>query len=227
MPCPLALLIEADPASSRDLHRLLANEGFDVELAVDGLTGLGLARRRRPEVLVIGTVPDLDTAEFCRRLRQFSDTHVIAVIRLGSHLDLAEGWAAGVDAFLPADFSATDFTRRINALRSHGDSQAPRDNLRFGTLVIDPDARQVRMDDRPVELTKIEYDLLAHLVSEPGQVFTRAQLLAAVWGPDTDANEHAVDVHLANLRTKLGESGRRPRHIRTSRGVGFWFEPNP
>lgn len=227
MPPPLALLVEADPARSRDVERLLHSEGFEVELAADGPTGLGLARRRHPEVLVVGTVPDLDATEFCRRLRRFSDTYVIAVTRLGSRLDLTEGWAAGIDAFLPADFSATDFARRINALRERTVATAPSANLRYGSLLIDPDARQVRFDDRPVDLTKIEYDLLAQLITAPGQVFTRAQLLEAVWGTESGANEHSVDVHIANLRTKLGESGRRPRHIRTERGLGFSFDPDP
>jgi DNA-binding response OmpR family regulator len=225
VPRPIALLVEDNREYLLIGTRLLEKEGFEVVSAQDGETGIGLARARRPEVVLLDvSLPGIDGFEVCRRVREFSDAYVIMVTGRTDEVDRVVGLTVGADDYVTKPFSARELAARISAMRRRPRAAGPTDALEFNGLSIDPNAREVRLDGRILDLTKIEFDLLTKLASEPRRVFARQQLLDAVWGADWYGDDHVVDVHMGNLRRKLGESGSNPRFIHTVRGVGFRFE---
>jgi DNA-binding response OmpR family regulator len=201
----------------------LEQDGFEVASAGDGETAVQLARELDPEVIVLDLMlPGIDGVEACRRIREFSDAYVVMLTARSEEVDKIVGLSTGADDYLTKPFSPGELVARIRAMlrrpRSVGPSPAAR---RFGALEIDVTAREVRLDGEPVELTKIEFDLLDTLSAEPRVVFTRRRLLERVWGEHWFGDEHVVDVHVANLRAKLRDDGRNPRFVRTVRGVGY------
>ncbi len=222
---PVALLVEDTREYVLIGSTLLESEGFEVVAAGDGETGLGLARSFRPEVVLLDvSLPGIDGFEVCRRLREFSDAYVIMVTGRTDEVDRIVGLTVGADDYVTKPFSARELAARIAAMRRRPRAAVTTTRLEFDGLTIDVAAREVTLDGNRLELTKIEFDLLAKLASEPRRVFARQQLLDAVWGGDWYGDDHVVDVHMGNLRKKLGESGSNPRFIHTVRGVGFRFE---
>ncbi len=154
--------------------------------------------------------------EFEKQRDILNGLNVPYVCLLGNHDCLATGLDVYRKIFGTEDFAFTAGNVRFLCLNTNA--------LEFEGLSIDPNAREVRLDGQLLDLTKIEFDLLTKLASEPRRVFARQQLLDAVWGADWYGDDHVVDVHMGNLRKKLGESGSNPRFIHTVRGVGFRFE---
>jgi DNA-binding response OmpR family regulator len=223
---PVALIIEDSREYATIGARLLEREGFDVVIAPDGETGIGLARSRRPEVILLDVnMPGIDGFEACRRIREFSDAYVIMVTGRTEEVDRVVGLTVGADDYVTKPFSARELTARVAAMRRRPRATPDPDIWTFGPLRVDAAAREAVLDDTVLDLTRLEFDLLAKLASEPRRAFTRAQLLSAVWGGDWYGDDHVVDVHVGNLRKKLGESGSAPRFVHTVRGVGFRFEP--
>jgi DNA-binding response OmpR family regulator len=226
MPAPVALLVEDSREYAAIGTTLLQREGFEVVATPDGETGIGLARARRPEVILLDiSLPGLDGFEVCRRIREFSDAYVIMVTGRTDEVDRVVGLTVGADDYVTKPFSARELTARIAAMRRRPRAAPDPEVWDFGPLRVDVAAREAVLDGDLVDLTKLEFDLLAKLASEPRRAFTRAQLLNAVWGSDWYGDDHVVDVHMGNLRKKLGESGTQPRFVHTVRGVGFRFEP--
>ena len=226
MPAPVALLIEDSKEYALIGTKLLQREGFDVVVAHDGETGLRLARSRQPELVLLDVgLPGVDGFEVCRRLRDFSDAYLIMVTGRGDEVDRVVGLTVGADDYVTKPFSARELAARIAAMRRRPRAAADPGVWDFGPLRVDVAARETTLDGRLLDLTKVEFDLLAKLASEPRRAFTRAQLLEGVWGTDWYGDDHFVDVHIGNLRKKLGESGSSPRFVHTVRGVGFRFEP--
>ena len=222
---PIALIVEDNREYAMIATRLLENEGFEVLAAADGETGIGQARARRPEVILLDvSLPGIDGFEVCRRVREFSDAYVIMVTGRTDEVDRVVGLTVGADDYVTKPFSARELAARVAAMRRRPRAAGPSDNLEYDGLSIDTNAREVRLDGQVLDLTKIEFDLLTKLASEPRRVFARQQLIDAVWGADWYGDDHVVDVHMGNLRKKLGESGSNPRFIHTVRGVGFRFE---
>lgn len=228
---PTTALVVDDEARLRDLVRgYLEHEGFTVWTAADGLTALDLARQHTPTVVVLDLMlPGLDGLEVCRRLRTFSDAYVIMLTAKAEEIDRIIGLEVGADDYLTKPFSPRELVARIRAmLRRPRHGQPPSAEtpppLRFGRLVIDPTRREVTLAGEVVPLTPLEFSLLTTLAAHPGRVFTRAHLLERVWGVDYYGDDHVVDVHIANLRKKLGDDPSGPRYIETVRGVGYRFE---
>jgi DNA-binding response OmpR family regulator len=225
---PVTVLVVDD---ERPLVQLITSylerEGFRVLQAFDGAMALELARAEAPDLLVLDLMlPGLDGLEVCRRLRAFSDAYVIMLTARTEEIDRIIGLTTGADDYVTKPFSPRELVARVRAMlrRPRGaavspDSSAP---LRFAHLTIDRAAREVLRDGMPLALTRIEYDLLAALAEHPGQVLTRAQLIERVWG-EFYGDEHVVDVHLSNLRRKLGSDPAYPQLIETVRGVGYRF----
>jgi DNA-binding response OmpR family regulator len=223
---PLALLVEDSAEFVMLGTRLLEGEGYQVAVTGDGAKAVQLARTTRPELVLLDiAIPTLDGIEVCRRIRQFSDAYVIMLTARGDEVDRVLGLAVGADDYVTKPFSAREVSLRIRAMRRRPRARPASSLLDFGDLVIDPPAREVTVDAKAVELTRIEFDLLAMLAGSPRRTWTRTQLLAGVWGEDWFGDDHLVDVHLANLRRKLGERASAPRRLRTVRGVGYRFDP--
>jgi DNA-binding response OmpR family regulator len=210
----------------------LEREGMDVIEAADGRVGLELIRERAPDVVVLDVMlPGIDGFEVLRRAREFSDAYVIMLTARAEEIDRIVGLSVGADDYLVKPFSPRELVERVKALlrrprpaRSAGD----RGVVDRGDLLIDAGRRLVKVDGASIALTTIEFDLLLALADEPGIVLGRQRLLDRVWGMDFVGDDHVVDVHLGNLRRKLGEDAVAPRFIETVRGVGYRLrEVNP
>ncbi len=229
---PVTVLVVDDEEPLRNLVRqYLEREGFGVLTAPDGVTALDLARRHAPTVVVLDwMLPGLDGLEVCRRLRTFSDAYVIMLTAKAEELDRIIGLEVGADDYLTKPFSPRELVARVRAMlrrpRTGAGAPAPEGAppQRFGDLLLDAARREVTLREAVVPLTALEWTLLSTLAGYPGRVFTRAQLLERVWGPDYFGDDHVVDVHIANLRKKLGDDPAAPRYIETVRGAGYRFE---
>ena len=219
------VLVVDDEAPIVELVRgYLEREGMEVISAADGPTGLELIRQRAPDVVVLDVMlPGLDGFEVLRRVRAFSDAYVIMLTARAEEIDRIVGLSVGADDYLVKPFSPRELAARVRALlrRPRVGIGSDVEAWRVGELVVDPRRRSVSLRGAPVALTEIEFDLLATLIREPGVVHTRPQLLDRVWGMDYVGDEHVVDVHLANLRRKLGDNASRPSYVETVRGVGY------
>jgi DNA-binding response OmpR family regulator len=221
-----ALLVEDSPEFVTVVTRLLEQLGFAVSVARDGDRAVTLARAEHPDLIVLDvTLPDTDGFEVCRRLREFTDAYVLMVTARQEELDKVVGFSVGADDYVTKPFSGRELTARIKAMARRPRLPAAPEQRDFGRLRVDPKAREVILDGCLVELTKIEFDILDLLSGSPRQTFTRRQVLEQVWGGSWFGDDHVIDVHVGNLRKKLGESATAPRHIRTVRGVGYRLDP--
>ncbi len=226
MSLPKALLVEDSPEFVVVGRQLLEAEGYAVEVSRDGLEAVAVARASQPELLLLDvTLPGLDGLEVCRRVREFSDAYIIMVTGRGAELDRVLGLAVGADDYVVKPYFSPEVAMRIRAMRRRPRGHRERQVRVFGSLAVDVDSREARLDDLLLDLTRTEFDLLSVLSGSPRRAFSRRQLLTAVWGSEWYGEDHLVDVHLANLRRKLGESKSTPRHLTTLRGVGYRFDP--
>ena len=221
-----ALVVDDEEPLVRIVASYLEREGFEVLTAGDGERAVELARDERPDVIVLDLMlPGIDGIEACRQIRAFSDAYVLMLTAKAEEADKITGLATGADDYVTKPFSPGELVARVRALlrrpRTEAAVAAGDETRRFGALVVDPSAREVQLDGRPVELTKLEFDLLDTLSAEPRIAFSRGQLLERVWGASWFGDDHVVDVHVANLRRKLGDDPAAPRYVRTVRGVGY------
>ena len=218
-----ALIVDDEPDIVRLIAPLLEREGIEVSVATTGSQALEVARAVMPDLVILDLpLPRLAGVEVCRELRQFSDAYVIMVTARDDETDLLVGLAVGADDYLTKPFSNRELVARVRArLRRPRTSAADAEPRVFGDLSVDPVARLVRVGGEEIDLTKIEFDLLDTLSARPRMAFTRAMIIEAVWGEDWVGDDHLVDVHLGNLRRKLRDDPRKPRYIRTVRGVGY------
>jgi DNA-binding response OmpR family regulator len=221
-PRGLVLVVE-DERPIADLVRLyLTRDGFGVHVEHDGTAGLAAARRLRPVACVLDiALPGIAGTELCRQLRQAGDwTPVIFLTARDDEVDRVVGLELGADDYVTKPFSPRELVARLRAVlrRTAGPPDTAERPRTVGSVTLDPGRRTVAVADAPVQLTSTEFDLLAHLMSRPGRVFTREELLAGVWGYAAHAGTRTVDVHVAQVRAKLGPAG---GVIRTHRGVGY------
>lgn len=223
------ILIVDDEKSIRNLVRsYLEADGFDVLEARDGEQAVRSVRDQRPDLVVLDVaMPNLDGVEALRQIRSFSDVYVVMLTARAEEVDKLIGLSVGADDYLAKPFSPRELVARIKAvLRRQRDSAKPDSSqMSFAGIVVDPARREVKVDGRNVDLTTLEFDLLAALASQPGRVFSRRQLIEAIWGWDYFGDERVVDVHVRKLRKALGDDANEPRMIGTVRGVGYKFIP--
>lgn len=220
---PLALVVDDEAPLAALVGSYLEREGFEVETAGDGETAVRAALERRPDVIVLDLMlPGIDGVEACRQIRAFSDAYILMLTAKAEEVDKIIGLSTGADDYVTKPFSPGELVARVRALmrRPRGGAAPEVAVRRFGDLEVDPLAREVRKDGEVVELTRLEFALLDALSGQPRVAFSRQQLIERVWGP-WFGDEHVVDVHVANLRRKLGDEARGGRYIRTVRGVGY------
>ncbi len=211
------------------LRGYLEREGFEVYEAFDGGAALEEIRSANPDVVVLDwMLPGLDGVEVLREIRRFSDAYVLMLTARAEEVDRIVGLSAGADDYLTKPFSPGELVARVRAMlrRPRGSpatAETEEDPLRFGKLTLYPGRREVLLDGEKVSLTTTEFDLLTTLASRPGFVFSRSRLLERVWEDSHFGDDHVVDVHVANLRKKLGEDPSSPRYVETVRGVGYRF----
>jgi DNA-binding response OmpR family regulator len=211
------LVVDDEPPIVNLVQGYLEREGWTVLTASDGDAGLDIVRREQPDVVVLDLMlPGLDGVEVCRELRTFSNAFVVMLTAKSEEIDKLIGLAVGADDYMTKPFSPRELVARIKAILRRARSSSPA----APGLEVDVSRRVTRVDGEPVELTRTEFDILAALARDPGSVVDRPALLASVWGPGY-TDDHLVDVHVANLRRKLGDHPDHPRFVETVRGVGY------
>ncbi|WP_037304388.1 response regulator transcription factor [Amycolatopsis orientalis] len=216
----LVLVVEDDPAIAELASLYLRRDGFGVQVEADGGAALATIRRLRPVAIVLDIgLSGMDGIEICRTLRADGDwTPVLFVTARDDELDRLLGLEIGADDYLTKPFSPRELSARVRTvLRRAAGAAPPAETYAAGAVRVDVTQRRVWAADTEIALTSTEFDLLTHLVRRPGQVFSREQLLSSVWGYAASAGTRTVDVHIAQLRGKLG--GHSP--IRTVRGIGY------
>ncbi|HRO93997.1 response regulator transcription factor [Citricoccus sp.] len=225
------LVVEDEPTLVRMIERYLDKAGLEVAVCQDGVEAVQAVRDFAPDVLVLDLgLPGLDGLEVCRQVRAFSTCHVLMLTARDDEMDKVVGLSVGADDYMTKPFSARELVARVQARlrRLHHLDPAPAPPassdtavVQVGALVVDRPGRRVCVDGEPVEVTRIEFDLLLALLEHPGQVLSRRQLVQLIWNTQWVGEEHVVDVHVARLRKKLRDRAGAPRFIHTVRGIGY------
>lgn len=210
----------------------LEAEGFSVLEANDGVEGLNLARRKKPDLVILDLMlPGLPGLDFCRLLRERQETTALPILILtarASEIDKVLGLEMGGDDYITKPFSPRELLARVKALlrRAYGPVREERSRTyERGRLSIDYDSYAVAVDGQAVQLSLKEFDLLRFFVDHPQRAFSRAQILNLVWGGEVSVDPRTVDVHIRRLRQRLERDDTKPELILTIRGVGYKFEP--
>jgi len=221
---PKILVVDDEPSILNLVTSYLKSEGYTYHTAADGPSALSAARAFQPDLIVLDIMlPGMDGIEVLSQLRRESDVYVIMLTAKSEEIDKVIGLSVGADDYLTKPFSPRELMARIKAALRRlqtGSSLPQKGVITTPHLRIDPDSRQVWVDDQLVELTTTEFDLLLVLVEHRGMVISREQLLEKVWGTTYFGELRVVDVHLGHVRQKLGDD----HNITTVRGVGYRFE---
>lgn len=221
------LVVEDEVELAAVVSGYFQREGYVVESAFDGPTAVEKARTGRPDLIVLDLMlPGFDGIEVCRRVRAFSNAYILMLTAREDEIDKVVGFAVGADDYLVKPFSPRELMARSTAILRRPRSLStdvviPDDLLRSGELILDSAARLVKVGEDEVDLTRTEFDLLEIMMESPRNIFSRRQLLEAVWGGDWYGEIHVVDVHVGHLRKKLANAGLSEDVIRTVRGVGY------
>ncbi len=215
------LIIEDEAEIAGYLRRGLTFEGYTVEMAADGPAGLSAAREHPPDLVVLDLMlPGLDGLEVARRLRTVSEVPIIILTARDAVADRVAGLESGADDYLVKPFAFEELLARIRVQLRRRQSAQHNDILRYANLTMDTAARDVHIDDRRVDLTAKEYELLELFMRHPQQVMTREVIYDRVWGYDFGGESNIIEVYVRYLRQKL-EANSEPRLIQTVRGVGY------
>jgi two-component system phosphate regulon response regulator PhoB len=221
---PHVLVVEDEDSLATLLQYNLQKEGYDVALAGDGEEALLLVDERLPDLIVLDwMLPRISGIEVCRRLRQRNETRNVPIIMLtarGEESDRVRGLDSGADVYVVKPFSMTELTASIRAVLRRLRPGLAEDRVRRGDLLIDRVAHRVKRAGQEIHLGPTEFRLLDYLMQHPGRVFSREQLLDAVWGSDVYVEARTVDVHIGRLRKALGVS-ESDDPIRTVRSAGY------
>ena len=213
------ILVVDDDEDVRDvIVSALERERFDVRQAVDGPTAIDVAERFTPHVILLDlNLPGMRGIDVCQRIRGFSDAYILMLTASDELTDKLVALSTGADDFVTKPCSMSEIVARIRALMRRTRSVQSAGRVRtFGDLRVDPDTREVHVAGKPVSLTRIEFDVLDVLSTDPKVVVPKGRLLERIWGPNWYGDAHVVDVHVSNLRRKIGSA-----YIRTVRGVGY------
>jgi two-component system alkaline phosphatase synthesis response regulator PhoP len=225
MPTPKIVVVDDEPSISNLVVSYLRKAGYEVESAGDGPGGLKAARAFKPDVIVLDIMlPGLDGLEVLTQLRRESNVYVILLTAKTEEVDRVLGLSSGADDYVTKPFSPRELTARVTAAlrRLQGSAGSPSGaRLAFQRIRLDAAGRQAWMDDKLLDLTAMEFDLLRVLAEHRGQVLSREQLLEKVWETNFFGDLRVVDVHVGHLRQKLGEAAHL---VATVRGVGYRFD---
>ncbi len=219
----LVLVVEDERAISDLLRMYLSREGFGVHVESDGVAGLAAARNLHPVAIILDVgLPGMDGTEVCRQLRADNDwVPVLFCTARDDEVDRVLGLELGADDYVTKPFSPREIVARVKSVvRRATRAQMGEGPLVLGEISLDQVTRRASVAGEPLDFTATEFDLLAHLMSNPGRVYSREQLLAEVWGYAAVVGTRTVDVHVAQVRSKLGDHS----PIRTVRGVGYSAE---
>lgn len=221
------LIVEDDKKTASLVALYLEREGFQTVIAYDGQQALELANRNKPIFVILDLMlPMVDGWEVCRQLRQSSDVPILILSAREEEVDRVSGLTLGADDYVVKPFSPRELVARVKAILRRGRLATTKERklLSFGGLVLDEEKRKVTLNGNPVLLTPHEFNLLKALLSSPGKVFTRNELLARIY-PRHEALviDRVIDVHIGKLRQKIEKDPSNPTYILTVRGIGYQF----
>jgi DNA-binding response OmpR family regulator len=222
------LVVDDQENLRRMLKDYLTEEGFNILTAENGQSALFVARQGAPDMILLDIMmPEMDGYEFMRAYRRERETPIILLTAKLEETDKVVGLELGADDYVTKPFGLRELVARIHAVlrRTERDSAAS-ELLRSGALTLDRERHHVEMDGELVNLTPSEFDLLATLMSAPGRVFSRMDLLQRIQGTAFEGVERTIDVHVRNLRAKIEPDPANPSYIQTVFGVGYRFRPN-
>ena len=225
------LVVEDEPNMLFALEYALQQEGYATLTATDGDAGLGIARRRRPDMVILDVMlPRLDGFEVCRILRRESNVPILMLTARGEEVDRVVGLELGADDYVTKPFSMRELLARVrnllrrSAARASADSDGDPETLNSGDLEIDLASHSAKLRGEPLAMKPREFSLMALLMANRGRAFTRDQILERLWGHDYFGDSRTVDVHVRWLREKIEPEPSKPRRIVTIRGVGYRFD---
>lgn len=214
------LLIEDEEGIADFISQSLAKEGYQVDVALDGTTGLSKARHLHFDLVILDLMlPDIEGLDVCRQLREMSEVPILILTAREAVAHRVAGLDAGADDYLVKPFALEELLARMRALSRRRQPREAR-TLRFSDLELDTVSRRVCRGEREIELTPTEYDLLELLLLHPDQVLSREIIYDRIWGYDFGGESNIIEVYIRYLRSKLEEGG-EPRLIQTVRGVGY------
>lgn len=226
------LIVEDDRDIAQLVRQTLDNEGFDVQVADNGLEAIDRFRQTPPDLIVLDLMlPGLDGLEVCARIRQQpgeKDPYILMLTAKGEEIDRVIGLSTGADDYLVKPFSPRELVARVRALLRRSLRQGGQENIQqtpHFTLNLDRHTATRTTGDRsePLDLTTLEFNLLSTLMSHPGRVWSRSQLIDRLWGNDFFGDERVVDTHVARLRKKIEADPTQPQFVKTVVGVGYKF----
>lgn len=217
------LVVDDELKITRLIRDYLEQAGFVVATASDGKGAMASARQLKPDLIVLDLgLPGIDGLDVIRALRTGSNVPVVVVTARADEADRVVGLELGADDYIVKPFSPKELVARVRAvLRRTDAARLGAEIIRAGAITLDIPRREVRFDEKSIELTATEFDLLHALARQPGRVFTRGQLLEAIHGVAFDSYERAIDAHVKNIRRKLEPEPQRPRFLLTVHGVGY------
>jgi len=220
----LILVVDDDIRMLRMMKRMLELESFQVLTANGGNEALKIFEKEAPALVLLDIMmPDIDGYMVCRRIREFSQVPIIMVTAKGEDKEKVEGLDIGADDYVTKPFSASELAARVRAvLRRISNQDRPQEAIfRYRDLIIDFTSRRVMVNNQELKLTSTEYKLLSYISLNAGRVVTPDQLLDKVWGEEYIGAPHLLQVNIARLRKKLGDSARKPDYILTRPGIGY------
>jgi two-component system alkaline phosphatase synthesis response regulator PhoP len=219
------LVVDDEPRIADICRDYLERAGFKVTTASNGADALVIARNLQPDLVVLDLgLPKLDGLDVTKALRKYSNVPIIMLTARVDESDKLVGLELGADDYLTKPFSPRELVARVRAVFRRTDIGPGRtDVIRASNVSLDIPRMQARVDDRSIELTSTEFELLATMMRQPGRVFTRGQLLDAIRGEEVESFQRAIDAHIKNLRRKLEPDPREPRYVLTVYGVGYKF----
>lgn len=224
------LVVDDEDSILNVVEAYLQGDGNTVHLARDGVSGLAAFRRYNPDLVILDIMlPQMDGMEVLQHIRRESDVYVMMLTAKSEEFDRVMGLTVGADDYLTKPFSPRELTARVKAILRRGRNTAQDDHqvFTFKHLIIDTARYEVARDGEKIDLTALEFKLLATLATYAGMVLSREQLLERVWGYDFYGEDRVVDVHIGHIRQKLETDPADPQYIITVRGVGYKFADEP
>jgi two-component system alkaline phosphatase synthesis response regulator PhoP len=220
------LVVDDEPKIAEICQDYLKASGYEVVTARTGPDGLSAARRERPDLVVLDLMlPEMDGLDVCRTLRRESDVPIIMLTARVEETDKLIGLEIGADDYITKPFSPRELVARVRVVLRRVSGDPASNVIRAGEVSLDRARYEVNLPDQSIALTPTEFEILAALMSQPGRIFSRAQLLNAVHGMAFESYQRAIDSHIRNLRRKLEKGDDKVNYIVTVHGVGYKFEP--
>ena len=222
------LVVDDEKSIVKGIKFSLEQDDMKVEVAYDGETALELAKANHYDMILLDIMlPGFSGLEVCQMIREFSDVPIIMLTAKGDDMDKILGLEYGADDYITKPFNILEVKARIKAIFRRNNRNVPEQEnqkvIETKGLKIDVDSRRVYIDDKEVNLTAMEFELVYLLVSNPNKVYSREQLLKTIWGPSYPGDARTVDVHVRRLREKIEATPADPKYIHTKWGVGYYF----